>query len=164
MDHETSKIIVDAAIKSVSVRSPLTCDSARSVCQFCYGWNLAHGSLVDLGEAVGIIAAQSIGEPGTQLTMRTFHTGGVFTSDPNLQIRAQKTGIFRFTKEAYETVRQDRTTYGSKMNFVERDSKFYIENHTKILTKFQLPANSSIFLNDKNFEKQLDKNIKELLN
>jgi DNA-directed RNA polymerase subunit beta' len=79
LDHETNKIIVDAGIKSVSVRSPLTCDSARSVCQFCYGWNLAHGSLVDLGEAVGIIAAQSIGEPGTQLTMRTFHTGGVFT-------------------------------------------------------------------------------------
>lgn len=75
LDHETSKVIVDAGIKSVSVRSPLACDSARSVCQFCYGWNLAHGSLVDLGEAVGIIAAQSIGEPGTQLTMRTFHTG-----------------------------------------------------------------------------------------
>ena len=59
------------------VRSPLTCEVENSLCQFCYGWNLAHGKLVTLGEAVGIIAAQSIGEPGTQLTMRTFHTGGV---------------------------------------------------------------------------------------
>ena len=56
-------------------------NSHRSVCQLCYGWNLAHGKMVDLGEAVGIIAAQSIGEPGTQLTMRTFHTGGVFTGE-----------------------------------------------------------------------------------
>ena len=98
LDHETSKIIVDAGIKSVSVRSPLTCDSARSVCQFCYGWNLAHGSLVDLGEAVGIIAAQSIGEPGTQLTMRTFHTGGVFTGELAEQIKAPFSGIIRLPK------------------------------------------------------------------
>ncbi len=61
----------------VFVRSPLTCETEKSVCQFCYGVDLAQGKLVSLGEAVGIIAAQSIGEPGTQLTMRTFHTGGV---------------------------------------------------------------------------------------
>ena len=63
------------------MRSPLTCEAARSVCRKCYGWALAHNELVDLGEAVGIIAAQSIGEPGTQLTMRTFHTGGVSTAE-----------------------------------------------------------------------------------
>ena len=61
----------------VLVRSPLTCEATTSVCQLCYGWNLASGKLVQIGEAVGVIAAQSIGEPGTQLTMRTFHTGGV---------------------------------------------------------------------------------------
>ena len=61
----------------ILVRSPLTCQAEKSVCQLCYGWNLAHGKLVSIGDAVGIIAAQSIGEPGTQLTMRTFHTGGV---------------------------------------------------------------------------------------
>ena len=60
LDSDTALEIVDAGIKSVIVRSPLACDSSRSVCQFCYGWNLAHGSLVDLGEAIGIIAAQSI--------------------------------------------------------------------------------------------------------
>jgi hypothetical protein len=61
----------------ILVRSPLTCEAENAVCQLCYGWNLAHGNLVSIGEAVGVIAAQSIGEPGTQLTMRTFHTGGV---------------------------------------------------------------------------------------
>nr|YP_009106591.1 beta'' subunit of RNA polymerase [Dicloster acuatus]AIT95444.1 beta'' subunit of RNA polymerase [Dicloster acuatus] len=63
--------------KQVFVRSPLTCQAENSLCQLCYGWNLAHGTLVSIAEAVGVIAAQSIGEPGTQLTMRTFHTGGV---------------------------------------------------------------------------------------
>jgi hypothetical protein len=61
----------------IYVRSPLTCNTEKSVCQLCYGLNLAQGKLVSIGEAVGVIAAQSIGEPGTQLTMRTFHTGGV---------------------------------------------------------------------------------------
>ncbi len=62
--------------KEVKVRSPLTCESQYGVCQKCYGWSLTNNRLVDVGEAIGIIAAQSIGEPGTQLTMRTFHTGG----------------------------------------------------------------------------------------
>ena len=77
IDPPLSKSFEDAGVKAVSVRSPLTCEANRSVCRKCYGWALAHNELVDLGEAVGIIAAQSIGEPGTQLTMRTFHTGGV---------------------------------------------------------------------------------------
>src|SRR5207302_1581948 len=62
---------------SVRVRSVLTCEAREGVCRSCYGRNLATGQLVEIGEAVGVIAAQSIGEPGTQLTMRTFHTGGV---------------------------------------------------------------------------------------
>ena len=73
---------VDAAeLDAVAVRSPLTCQSRYGVCRTCYGRNLATGELVEIGEAVGIIAAQSIGEPGTQLTMRTFHTGGVAGMD-----------------------------------------------------------------------------------
>ncbi len=70
----------DTAIMSVVVRSPITCKIARGVCQQCYGVDLASGEQVDLGEAIGVIAAQAIGEPGTQLTMRTFHTGGVATA------------------------------------------------------------------------------------
>jgi DNA-directed RNA polymerase subunit beta' len=65
------------------VASPLTCSLYRAICQKCYGWDLANENLVDIGEAVGILAGQSIGEPGTQLTMRTFHTGGIFTSEDN---------------------------------------------------------------------------------
>lgn len=73
--------IVEAGIKSVAIRSVLTCKTRYGVCRKCYGRNLATGYMVEIGEAVGIIAAQSIGEPGTQLTMRTFHTGGVAGDD-----------------------------------------------------------------------------------
>ena len=81
-NQEISKILSEKLCRfhqKIFIRSPLTCKSPQFVCQFCYGWNLAEGQLVSIGEAVGILAAQSIGEPGTQLTMRTFHTGGVFT-------------------------------------------------------------------------------------
>ncbi len=76
-----AKRIVDAGIDRVRVRSPMACEARYGVCRMCYGRNLAVAQMVDLGEAVGIIAAQSIGEPGTQLTMRTFHTGGVAAED-----------------------------------------------------------------------------------
>jgi DNA-directed RNA polymerase subunit beta' len=77
INEDKAKEIAKAGIKRVQVRSPLSCQSRRGICQMCYGRSLARGRLVSMGEAVGIIAAQSIGEPGTQLTMRTFHTGGV---------------------------------------------------------------------------------------
>src|SRR6186713_3298636 len=76
MDEELSSAIQDAGIEKVKIRSVLTCASRRGVCVRCYGRDLATGRLVELGQAVGVIAAQSIGEPGTQLTMRTFHIGG----------------------------------------------------------------------------------------
>ena len=75
--EEAAQRLEDAGIEEVLVRSPLTCEARYGVCRRCYGRNLASGEPVGVGEAVGIIAAQSIGEPGTQLTMRTFHTGGV---------------------------------------------------------------------------------------
>jgi DNA-directed RNA polymerase subunit beta' len=85
IDHDLAKEIGATLAAhpdaSVVVRSPLTCAAKQGLCRKCYGWSLATGHLVDMGEAVGIIAAQSIGEPGTQLTMRTFHTGGVAGSD-----------------------------------------------------------------------------------
>ena len=79
--EESAQQIVDAGIKQVEVRTILRCMSKRGVCVHCYGADLAHGTPVAIGESVGVIAAQSIGEPGTQLTMRTFHTGGVAGSD-----------------------------------------------------------------------------------
>ena len=77
MSQEKAEEVIGADLHRVTVRSPLTCELNRGICQKCYGRSLAKGRLVRNGEAVGIIAAQSIGEPGTQLTMRTFHTGGV---------------------------------------------------------------------------------------
>jgi len=74
--HEDATLIRDAGVEEVFVRSPMTCESARGICQLCYGIDLTTRNLIDVGEAVGTIAAQAIGEPGTQLTMRTFHTGG----------------------------------------------------------------------------------------
>lgn len=81
IEEEQADAIIAAGIEKLSIRSVLTCQTRHGVCVRCYGRNLATGSLVDVGEPVGIIAAQSIGEPGTQLTMRTFHTGGVAGDD-----------------------------------------------------------------------------------
>jgi DNA-directed RNA polymerase subunit beta' len=78
--EEEAKLIDQHSVNSVFIRSPLTCETRRGLCMLCYGRDLARGRLVNLGEAVGVIAAQSIGEPGTQLTMRTFHIGGAATS------------------------------------------------------------------------------------
>ncbi len=79
--HDKAKLVVKAGITKAQVRSVLTCRNETGVCARCYGMNLATGGAVDVGEAVGIIAAQAIGEPGTQLTMRTFHTGGIASGD-----------------------------------------------------------------------------------
>jgi DNA-directed RNA polymerase subunit beta' len=76
IDDEKAKAIDDASLETVMIRSVLTCEASRGVCSLCYGRNLATGKVVTIGEAVGVMAAQSIGEPGTQLTLRTFHIGG----------------------------------------------------------------------------------------
>ena len=81
INEDIAKEIIDAGIEEVTIRTVFTCNTKHGACKKCYGRNLATGEQVEVGEAVGIIAAQSIGEPGTQLTMRTFHTGGVAGSD-----------------------------------------------------------------------------------
>jgi DNA-directed RNA polymerase subunit beta' len=117
ISDELAKAIDKSGVQDVFVRSPLTCESSRSVCQHCYGWSLAHGHMVDLGEAVGIIAAQSIGEPGTQLTMRTFHTGGVFTGEVARLVAAPFDGVVRFSKKL--RTRGVRTRHGDEREQVE---------------------------------------------
>ncbi len=77
IDWKAARRIIEEGIEKIKVRSPISCKSARGICRKCYGWDLGHNALVKLGQAVGVVAAQAIGEPGTQLTMRTFHTGGV---------------------------------------------------------------------------------------
>jgi len=97
IDEEAVKKIEEAGIERVPIRSPLTCKSTRGVCVKCYGRDLAQGKLVGIGEAVGIIAAQSIGEPGTQLTMRTFHIGGAVSKRvEQTSISNRYAGIVKF--------------------------------------------------------------------
>jgi DNA-directed RNA polymerase subunit beta' len=152
LDSDTSLSIVSSGIKSVIVRSPLTCESSRSVCQFCYGWNLAHGSLVDLGEAIGIIAAQSIGEPGTQLTMRTFHTGGVFTGEVASQIRAPFDGVLRLPNSI--RTRLIRTRHGEEALLVEEGLQLDLYNYQALRSKLEVKQGSILFLSDNEQFKQ----------
>ena len=109
IDEEAVKKLKEAGIEKVSIRSVLTCEAKFGVCRKCYGRDLATGKLVEIGEAVGIIAAQSIGEPGTQLTMRTFHIGGaVGKALEQSEHRAQSQGKVRFINLKFVR-RQDGT-------------------------------------------------------
>lgn len=100
--EEHREKIQDAGIDRVKIRSVLTCQARRGVCSLCYGRDLAHGRMVNIGEAVGIIAAQSIGEPGTQLTMRTFHIGGTASLKRNI-ISARKKGRVTIERDRDKT-------------------------------------------------------------
>ena len=143
-----AKEIVQAGVQKVLVRSPITCEAADSVCQKCYGWNLAHGTLVDLGEAVGIIAAQSIGEPGTQLTMRTFHTGGVFTGDFANKIYAPFDAIVEHPNSSVLSV--TRTSHGDKAYLLEEDSILVLHSIDKQYKKIiSLTQNSLLLVENK---------------
>jgi DNA-directed RNA polymerase subunit beta' len=151
---ELANILVRQKLDSIRINSPLTCESIRSICQNCYGWNLAYGNLIALGEAVGIIAAQSIGEPGTQLTMRTFHNGGIFTADLSRQIRANNTGIFNLNLKSQ--LKAIRTMYGNNISILEKDTKCFIVNYKNFTATIKLPSESSIFVKDKSFIKKGD--------
>ena len=168
-DNKTGEILVEANqeitpilaqeinksnIQKVIVRSPLTCSSSRSVCQECYGWNLAYGNLIDLGEAVGIIAAQSIGEPGTQLTMRTFHTGGVFTTEPSRQIRAEFSGKIVFSKILKTQI--TRTQYGEVAYISENEASINLITYTNNKIQLEILPETLILVRDNSFIKKND--------
>ncbi|MBQ8971774.1 MAG: DNA-directed RNA polymerase subunit beta' [Clostridia bacterium] len=105
--HDIARKIISAGITEVSIRSVLTCQCSVGICAKCYGANMTNGNLVDVGEAVGIIAAQSIGEPGTQLTMRTFHTGGVATGEDITQGLPRVEELFEARKPKREATLAD---------------------------------------------------------
>ncbi|MEE3234047.1 MAG: DNA-directed RNA polymerase subunit beta' [Candidatus Latescibacterota bacterium] len=95
--EDTANVIAQTGVEEVLVRSVLNCESDRGICAMCYGRNMATGELVNNGEAVGVVAAQSIGEPGTQLTLRTFHIGGTSSRiAENTQILARRAGVLKF--------------------------------------------------------------------
>ena len=133
--------------KDFSIRSPLTCSALRSVCRRCYGWHLSYSKLIDLGEAVGILAAQSIGEPGTQLTMRTFHTGGVFSGDLTKQIRAPFAGVVDYTVTSNTPL--VRTIHGEKGFTLVEEVELRIESTTGIVCHLSLPPEALLLVNNK---------------
>ena len=137
---------------NIRIRSPLTCKATRSICRKCYGWNLADGKLVELGEAVGIIAAQSIGEPGTQLTMRTFHTGGIFTSDSSRQVRSRCSGLAYFSKEI--PLKSSRTNYGQDISLIGQSTVLYVQDYKNKCDEFPIELNTLVFFDNGSFVKK----------
>lgn len=131
-----AEAIDDSGIESVRIRSVLTCETRRGVCSKCYGVNLANGKKVSQGEAVGIIAAQSIGEPGTQLTMRTFHLGGIASANLNPEITSEHEGILVYSD--LRTVKNEEGQWvvlnkNGRLNLV-RDEGRSLEEYKKLLS------------------------------
>ena len=152
-----------SSITNFYIRSPLTCNLYRAVCQKCYGWDLANENLVDIGEAIGILAGQSIGEPGTQLTMRTFHTGGIFTSEARQQIISPVNGIIRFYK-ILKTVLL-RTNRGEDVLITKNAGSIILipENKTKSLVQIEVLRNTILFPKNNQYVSK-DTVIGELIN
>ena len=132
-------------IKEFYIRSPLTCNLYRAICQKCYGWDLANENLVDIGEAIGILAGQSIGEPGTQLTMRTFHTGGIFTSEARQQIISPFNGIIRFYTNLKTVIL--RTNRGEDVLVTKNSGSLILipDNQDQELVQIEILRNTILF-------------------
>lgn len=144
MDREAIKKISNLDLQELKVRSALTCGLEYGVCQKCYGWAMTTQKLVDIGEAIGIIAAQSIGEPGTQLTMRTFHTGGaVGVKEAKKEILAREAGVVSSKIKAREL----RTRHGDivQVSMYEADIEVKGEKRT---VKYHIPAGATLFITD----------------
>ena len=136
VDRVKAKEIEKAGITSVKVRSPLLCELPYGICQMCYGWSLTTNTLVDIGEAIGIIAAQSIGEPGTQLTMRTFHTGGVVAGGVKKNfVKSPVNDVLKYDIP----VKEARTKYGDIVLQTVKDGKVKVGKED-----FFLPSGSQL--------------------
>nr|YP_009556251.1 RNA polymerase beta subunit [Simmondsia chinensis]QBC70104.1 RNA polymerase beta subunit [Simmondsia chinensis]QBC72590.1 RNA polymerase beta subunit [Simmondsia chinensis] len=135
----------------ISIRTPFTCRSMSWICRLCYGRSPTHGDLVELGEAVGIIAGQSIGEPGTQLTLRTFHTGGVFTGDIAEHVRSPSNGKIKFNENL---VHPTRTRHGHPAFLCYIDLYISIESED-IIHNVNIPPKSFLLVqNDQYVESE----------
>ncbi|PHT54973.1 DNA-directed RNA polymerase subunit beta'' [Capsicum baccatum] len=135
----------------ISIRTPFTCRSTSWICRLCYGRSPTHGDLVELGEAVGIIAGQSIGEPGTQLTLRTFHIGGVFTGGTAEHMRAPSNGKIKFNEDL---VHPTRTRHGHPAFIFSIDLYVTIESED-ILHNVNIPPKTFLLVqNDQYVESE----------
>ncbi|KRL66006.1 DNA-directed RNA polymerase subunit beta [Companilactobacillus versmoldensis DSM 14857 = KCTC 3814] len=145
MDEDMAQKIVDAGVKEVTIRSAFTCDTKHGVCKKCYGRNLATGEEVEIGEAVGTVAAQSIGEPGTQLTMRNFHTGGVAGGDDITQglPRVQEIVEARNPKGLAVISEVDGTITAIDENPAEHTKEITVEGNIDTRT-YSVPYTSSV--------------------
>jgi DNA-directed RNA polymerase subunit beta' len=142
IDEDKAKQIEDAGISSVVIRSTLTCKSRHGVCSLCYGRDLARGHLVNVGEAVGIIAAQSIGEPGTQLTMRTFHIGGTASKEiEQSNILAQNKGQVILSR-----VKTVANTRGESMVLGKSGQIKIVDDQGREREKYFLPSGAKLFV------------------
>nr|YP_009771166.1 RNA polymerase beta'' subunit [Orbexilum onobrychis]QIT01868.1 RNA polymerase beta'' subunit [Orbexilum onobrychis] len=133
----------------ISIRTPFTCRNTSWICRLCYGQSPTHGHLVELGEAVGIIAGQSIGEPGTQLTLRTFHTGGVFTGGTAEQVRAPYNGKIKFNEDL---VHPTRTRHGHPAFLCYIDLYVIIESGD-IIHNVTIPPKSFLLVQNNQYVK-----------
>ena len=144
MDRKDIKKIAHLNLQELKVRSGLTCGLEYGVCQKCYGWAMTTQKLVDVGEAIGIIAAQSIGEPGTQLTMRTFHTGGaVGVKEATKEIHATEAG----TVESKLKTRELRTRHGDVVRVSIYEADIEVKGAKKS-TSYHIPAGATVFFAD----------------
>jgi DNA-directed RNA polymerase subunit beta' len=145
--------IEDANIDSVYIRTVLTCESKRGVCAKCYGRNLTNGKLVEIGEAVGIVAAQSIGEPGTQLTLRTFHLGGTSSRIASQsQVEASVDGNIKFERIAY--VEKSDFMGSVKVVTGRRGVIGIYDDNNRQIKKYDVPYGSELVVNDGQFVKK----------
>ncbi len=145
---EAAAKIEAIGIDAIRVRSPLTCDSPFGICAKCYGWDMSTGKLVEEGAAVGIVAAQSIGEPGTQLTLRTFHTGGV-ASRTILEREQKATFVGRVQYRDINAVSLKRQDESIQTIALKRNGEIVIlDEKDRELDRFKVPYGATILIND----------------
>jgi DNA-directed RNA polymerase subunit beta' len=141
---EIGRRIEELGLEKIQVRSPLTCEASLGVCRLCYGMDLSTGAMVEEGMAVGIIAAQSIGEPGTQLTMRTFHIGGtVNTSVEESESRAKRGGIVKFVR-----IRSVRNEEGKEIVLSRNSEVSLLDPKGRELEKYEVPTGAELMVKE----------------
>jgi DNA-directed RNA polymerase subunit beta' len=140
IDEETADLIVSKGIDTVGIRSVLTCEADRGVCALCYGSNLATGQAVNIGEAVGVMAAQSIGEPGTQLTLRTFHIGGTAS-----RIAAESEVVSKGEGTVqYENIQTVAQPDGNLIALRRNGQMKVIDDDNRVICRFTVPYGAHI--------------------
>jgi DNA-directed RNA polymerase subunit beta' len=141
---EIARKIEELGLEKIQVRSPMTCDAPLGICRLCYGMDLSTGNLVEEGMAVGIIAAQSIGEPGTQLTMRTFHIGGTAArAVEESEIRSKKDGTVKFTR--LKVVKNDA---GQQVVLTRNGEILLLDPRGRELEKYEVPAGAHLHVQE----------------